>query len=173
MSRFGGAIALACSLLLVACGSPQLTPPAAAAPTRSAAPAAHSADAYVRPLDGVTYTQMAPDVERQIASLFAGKAITYAFRDVGLTGPSAKLRLVVLEMTDAYAAAKPLDDVHGMGGPNSYPDKKVIGGLPTFLHADATPNFLAWQQRQYLVLVYGTERPAMESLAAPLIAANR
>jgi hypothetical protein len=116
---------------------------------------------------------MAPDVERQLTSFVADKATTYAFRDVALAGSAAKLRLVVIQMTDAYAATKPLDELHGMGGPNAYPDRKPIAGLPTFLHTDVTPNFLAWQQRQILALVYGTDHVAMESLATSLVLANR
>jgi hypothetical protein len=117
--------------------------------------------------------QMTADTERQLASSVAAYATTYVFRDVALVGSTTKLRLVVVQMTDAYAATKPLNDVHGMGGPNSYPDKKQIADLPTYFHSDATPNFLAWQQGQDLVVLYGVDRVAMEQFASSLIAANR
>jgi hypothetical protein len=156
-----------------ACGAPLPRPAASSVATQSASPALQSANTYLRPVDRVTYTLMAPDVERQLTSFVADKATTYAFRDVALAGSPAKLRLVVIQMTDAYAATKPLDELHGMGGPNAYPDRKLIAGLPSFLHTDVTPNFLAWQQRQILALVYGTDRVAMESLATSLVLANR
>ena len=172
-TRLGRTAALAGSLLLVTCGTPESPPVTSPVVIRSATPVAPSADSYLRPLQGVTYTQMAPDVERQLTSFVAGKATTYAFRDVALTGSPAKLRIVVIQMTDAYAATKPLNDLHGMGGPTSYPDKKLIQGLPTFMHTDVTPNFLAWQQGSNSVLVYGTDHIAMEGLASSLIVANR
>ena len=168
-------VVLICALVLINCGSPDAVPFA----TRSAAPiaipstASPTALSYLRAIDGVTYIPMAPDVERRVVALFEDAATSYAARDVTLSTSTAKLRLVVLWMSDKFAATKPLNDVTGMGGPNSRPEKKSIGGLTTFLHTDVTPNFLAWQQGLILSLVYGVDRPAMETVAALLIGANR
>jgi hypothetical protein len=156
-----------------ACASPAVDKTSPPPAVQSVAPVEQTADAYLRAIDGVTYTQMTADVERQLTSFVAGKATTHVFRDVALRSSPAKLRIVVIEMSDAYAATKPLDETHGMGGPNAYPDKRLIAGLPTFFHTDVTPNFLAWQQRQTLALVYGSDRVAMESLALSLVLANR
>ncbi len=171
-TRAGPLATLACSLLLIACGSPSVQA-VASPPVAQTERVSGTAESYLRPAEGVTYIQMAPDVERELTTRIGGNAATSAFRDVALAGSTAKLRLVVIEMTDSYAATKPLNEVHGMGGPNTYPDKKPIQGVPTFLHTDVAPNFLAWQRGSDLILVYGTDHPAMERLADLLIVANR
>jgi hypothetical protein len=86
---------------------------------------------------------------------------------------ASRLRLLVLRIKSIYAATKILDDKEGFGGRTVPPERTTIGGLPAFYHSDVTPNFLVWQQGLYLALVYGTDRPLMEQLAAGLIAANK
>lgn len=116
---------------------------------------------------------MSAEVERQLTSLVASNATTYAFREVGLSGTTVPIRVVVIQMTKAYAETKPLDELHGFGGPNSYPQRTVTSGIPTYLHSDATPNFLAWQQGTEMVTVYSADHAAMRKLAQLLIEANR
>jgi hypothetical protein len=163
-------------LLTIACGAPGGGTAAQSSAAPTAGPSASpTALRYLRPVDGVTYTPMAADVEARVVATFRDSAVTYAIRDVAMKGASGKLRIVVLWMTDKYAATKPLNDVTGMGGPASRPDKKTIGGISTFFHTDVSPNILAWQQGPILALIYGDgpDRPAMEQLAGALIAADR
>ena len=49
----------------------------------------------------------------------------------------------------------------------------MTSGIPTYLHSDATPNFLAWQQGTEMVTVYSADHAAMRKLAQLLIEANR
>ena len=165
-----------CGLLPLACGpSSGNTAARSSAPATSGPSDSPTALSYLRPIDGVAYAPMAPDVEARVVATFRDSAVTYAVRDVMMKDASGKLRIVVLWMTDKYAATKPLNDVTGMGGPASRPDKKTIGGVTTFFHTDVSPNILAWQQGPILALIYGDgpDRPAMEQLAGALIAANR
>ena len=167
-------IVVTCCVVLVNCGGSATRPAAqtTSVPTASALPNALS---YLRPIDGVMYAPMAPETEARVVSGFGDAAISYAVRDVAIRGIAAKLRIVVLWMTEKYAATKPLNDLTGLGGPGSRPETKMIGGLTTFLHTDVSPNILVWQQGPILALIYGYEqdRPAMESLAGSLITSTR
>jgi hypothetical protein len=162
--------------LILACGSappaiPSAAPssPTAAAATPTASP---SAGSYVRPIDGVEYAVMSEEVERRIVALFPDFPDGYALRDVTVRGSPARLRLVVLHISEKYANQKLLDDRMGLGQRGAPPERATIGGLPAFYHSDVTPNFLVWQQGRFLVLIYGTDRLVMETLAGRLIVAN-
>jgi hypothetical protein len=169
---------------LVGCAPATVVPPASTAPnlTQATNSAPHAsttpsptslAEGYLRPLDGVAYSTMAPQTEQQVAQLFTDLPDGYAIRDVSVRGSTARLRLVVLHISDKYVGTKLLDDQTGFGGRTAAPVRLAIAGVPAFYHSDVTPNLLVWQQARFLVLIYGTDRPVMETLAAQLIVANR
>lgn len=165
------------SLALVGCaGGPGAAPiselPSAVLPTRSPSPSP-GAVGYLRPLSGVTYSTMAPDVESRVAGAFPqGMATSYAVREVVMANYQTKLRLVILWLSDESFGRQVLDPETGLGGPTR-PEKTSVRGVTAFLHTDVTPNFLVWQQGRVLALVYGNDRSAMEELGGRLIDANR
>ena len=132
-------VLLVVALLLVSCANTPWSASVSAQPAQATASRVSDASTYLRPVDGVTYTRMSAEVERQLTLLVASNATTYAFREVGLSGTTVPIRAVVIQMTKAYAETKPLDELHGLGGPNSYPQRTVTSGIPTYLHSDATP----------------------------------
>ena len=116
---------------------------------------------------------MSAALEQQLVLLFSDLPDGFAIRDVSVRGSTARLRLVVLHIADQYAGVKILDDQTGFGGRTATPARLTIGSLPAFYHSDVTPNFLVWQQARFLVLIYGVDRPVMETLAGRLITANK
>jgi len=117
-----------------------------------------------------------PEVDAQFQSLAAVPEITniaagVALRLVTRNGDAANMVVLSVALLPSYAALPGVLDEFSSGYAQLPAEHLTLASHPA-LYYETSPRSLVWSHRTFFVVVYGSERAAMTSLAQALIASN-